>query len=502
MPTATIIMSVLNEEYTEKTIDTIIANTMPGLIDEFIIVDDCSKVPVVIDRPNVRVIRNQLREGLQRSRNTAAAAAKSPVIVSIDAHVKVAPNWLLPIVNRLTERYNCVGVPLTRGLDAPTWTETTAAYAKTGWRWNLDFNWIHDDGTDNTPCLAGHCFAFTKQWWEEIGGFDTGMYKWGCENIEFSLRTWMAGGSVEIIRDSVVAHWFKNKFNYDLDTTTLEQNKARIAEVWFGDYKKFFYQAIRKKPGDIKFGDISERIVIRDRIQKRPFQWFLDNFLADLSKIEMLKNRHANTRIAVLGAGPSLDLVTKGILDDFDVVIGVNWNALVFDCDYVVFHDLKPAESVMDAKRYLPNQLFIPKKLKTGAGKTLVEPQEKFFDCITYELGPQDRDSCLNNKDQPFFHHASTVHTAIHIAAFLGAKSITLFGCDARLAPDGRSHTTLVPQYNKGKYWPDNKDTENYIARINRGYDMLLPALKKWNISLLRYEYMTSSQPTAVPKSS
>ena len=493
MLTATVIMSALNEEYIEKTIDTIMANTMPGLIDGFVIVDDCSRVPVAINRPNVTIIRNQMREGLIRSRNTAAAAAKSPVIVSIDPHIKVAQNWLLPIIKRLDARYNCIAVPMTRGLDAPTWTETTAAYAKTGWRWNLDFNWIADDGTDMTPALAGHCFAFTKRWWDEIGGFDTGMYKWGCENIEFSLRTWLAGGSVEIVRESVVAHWFKNKFNYEFDTTTLEQNKARIAEVWFGDHKKLFYQAIRKKPGDIKFGDLTERINIRERIQKRPFQWFLDNFLPDLQKIETLKNRHANARIAVLGAGPSLDHVTKGMLDDFDVVIGVNYNALTFDCDYAVFHDLKPAEVVMDAKRYLPNQLLIPKKLKTAAGKTSVVPPDKFADCITYELGQQDSDSCLNNKDQPFFHHASTVHTAIHIAAFIGAKSITLFGCDARLAPDGRSHTTLVPQYNKGRYWPANKDTENYIARINRGYEMLFAPLQKWNISLLRYEYMMSS---------
>jgi polypeptide N-acetylgalactosaminyltransferase len=490
MSTATIVMSVLNEDYTEKTIDTITENTPAGLIDKIIIIDDCSKVPVAIDRPNVVVVRNEMREGLIRSRNTGTALAQSPIVVSMDPHIKVAPGWLPPIIERLTQRYNCVAVPLTRGLDAPNWVETTAAYAKTGWRWNLDFNWISDDGTDMMPAFAGHCFAFTKRWWEETGGFDTGMYKWGCENIEFSLRTWLAGGSVEVVRDSVAAHWFKTKFNYEFDTPTLEQNKARIAEVWFDDYKKLFYQSIRKKPGDIKFGDITERVAIRNRIQKRPFQWFLDNFLPDLQGIELLKNKHANARIAILGAGPSLDHVTAGILDDFDVVIGVNYNALVFGCDYVVFHDLKPAEAVIDAKRYNPRQLLIPKKLKTGAGITSVAPSSKFADCITYELGQQDCDSCLNNKDQPFFHHASTVHTAIHIAAFMGAKTITLFGCDAKLAPDGRSHTTLVPQYNHGKYWPNNKDTENYIARINRGYNMLFDPLKKWNISLLRYEYM------------
>jgi len=496
MLTVTIIMSVLNEEYTLKTIDTIFENTQSELIDKIVVIDDCSKDPIIINRPKVIVIRNDIRQGLIRSRNIGTVYAKSQIIVSIDAHVKVASNWLPPIIERLEQKYNCIAVPMTKGLDAQNWTETTNAYAKTGWKWNLDFNWIPDDGTDAMPAMAGHCFAFTKQWWEEIGGFDTGMYKWGCENIEFSLKTWLAGGSVEVVRDSVVAHHFKTKFNYEFDTPTLEQNKARVAEVWFGEYKKYFYQAIRKKPEVIKFGDISERIEIRDRIQKKPFKWFLGNFLPDLQGIELFKNKHANSRIAILGAGPSLDHITKGILDDFDIVIGINYNALVFDCDYVVFHDLKPAELVVDSKKYQVNKLFIPKRLKISSGITSVVPPIKFEGCIKYELGPQDSSGSLNNKDQPFFHHASTVHTAIHIAAFIGAKAITLFGCDAKIAPDGRSHTSLVPQYNKGRYWPVNKDTDKYLARINRGYDMLIEPMKKWNIALLRYEYITTTNKT------
>jgi glycosyltransferase involved in cell wall biosynthesis len=493
MLTVSIVMSALNEEYIEKTIDTILENTPSELIDNIIVVDDCSDKPVVINKPKTTVIRNNIRQGLIRSRQIATEASQSEIVVSIDPHVKVSVGWLQPIITRLEHKYDCVAVPLTRGLDAVRWRETTSSYAKSGWRWNLDFNWIADDGTDSTPAFGGHCFAFTKKWWNEIGGFDTGMYKWGCENIEFSLRTWLAGGSVEIVRNSVVAHLFKSKFNYDFDVNTLEKNKARIAEVWFGSRRQLFYQSIRKKPGDIDFGDISERIAIRNRIQKRPFEWFLTNFLPDLCGIELLKNKYAGSRIAILGAGPSLDFVTKGILADFDVIVGINYNALVFDCDYVVFHDLKPAEEVIDSGRYRSEQLLIPRKLKTANGTSFVSPPQKFADCVSFDLGSQDSQSSLNNKDQPFFNHASTVHTAIHIAAFMGAKSISLFGCDAKIAPDGRSHTTIVPHYNKGKYWPATKDTENYLMRINHGYKMLQEPLKKWGIALLRYEYLWTS---------
>ena len=96
----------------------------------------------------------------------------------------------------------------------------------------------------------------------------------------------------------------------------------------------------------------------------------------------------------------------------------------------------------------------------------------------------------MKNKWPPFFHHATTVHTAVHFAAFLGANRITLFGCDTKFAPDGRSHTKLVKQYRNGRYWPVNDDSKKYLARIQRGYDMLRKKLREWNVSFLRTDYL------------
>lgn len=491
---ATVIMSVLNEKYTEKTVRTLLERSGDEL-EEIIIIDDCSDEKVEDNFPKlsdkVRIIRNATRQGLIRSRNIGAEAAKSDIIVSMDAHIKVAENWLPPIIKRLTNNYKCIGVPLTRGLDPEKWEETSAPDAKTGWRWNLDFFWRRDDKTDESPAFAGHCFAFTKKWWEESGRLDDGMYKWGGENIEFSLRTWLCGGSVEIIRDSCTAHYFKTGFiNYPMDGGTLLKNKARVAEVWFDDYKKYFYQAIGKSAGSIDFGDVSERKAIRKKLQTRDFEWFLKKFQPELLGVYSCKNKFRGGDIAVLGAGPSLDHVTHAMLKQYDCVIGVNYNALEFDCDFVVFHDIKPAKKVLDSNRYKANQLLVPLTLKDGRGKPSEISQNVCKDWLIYELGPQDKDKPLKRKDPPLFHHASTVHTAVHFAAFLGAKSVTLFGCDVKIAPDGRSHTKLIKDYNNGYYWPNNKETEKYLARINRGYDMLRTAFLKWNIPLLRVDYV------------
>lgn len=514
MTTAAVIMSALNEEYIEKTVGTLLARSSEHL-NEIIIIDDCSEVPVDISTyggdnpwveqhvrrtedghdmpmPKIICIRNQERQGLIRSRNIGSRTANSDILISMDPHIKVDPNWLPPIIRKLEANYKCIGIPMTRGLNAQNWEESSNKDAKTAWRWDLDFYWYKDDkANDNSPAMAGHCFAFTKQWWAESGGLDDGMEKWGGENIEFSLRTWLCGGSVEIVRDSATAHWFKTGFvNYPMDGRSLLQNKTRIAEVWFDDWKEAFYQTLRKKPGDIPFGDISKMLDIKQRLQVRPFQWYIDNLDPDLGGVLKWRNKWPNSHIAVLGAGPSLDYISTEMLKCFDVVIGVNWNALALDCDFVVFHDIKPAKDVLDSGKYKPEQLLVPEKLKDGRGRFVDMAENVSPDWTQYRLGPQDRDSALKNKWPPFFHHATTVHTAVHFAAFLGANRVMLFGCDTKFAPDGRSHTKLVKQYRGGRYWPQNKDSEKYLARIQRGYDMLCKRLREWNVAFLRTDYL------------
>ena len=61
------------------------------------------------------------------------------------------------------------------------------------------------------------------------------------------------------------------------------KNKARIAEVWFGDYKDVFYDAVRIKRGMIDFGDIQQRIRTRNKKQERSFDWFVGTIQPELT---------------------------------------------------------------------------------------------------------------------------------------------------------------------------------------------------------------------------
>ena len=278
MTDVSVIITALDEPYLDRTIEDIIEKSGTAL-KEIIVVDDFSKEQ--IKNSNAKVYRNSSRKGLIWGRNFAADKAVSDVIVSVDPHVKIiSDNWLEPLLKKLEDNGKCIAYPKTYCLDPETWVEfnTEVPGYRTTWDWKMDFKWIKGaSDTNESPAVAGHCFSFKKEWWDKCGRFDDKMTGWGGENIDFSLRTWLFGGSVEYV-DCWVAHWFKKEFQYKVYPESLLMNKSRIAESLFGDYKENFYRAINRLPGSVDFGDIRDRIRVRIRNQERPFSWFLQKF--------------------------------------------------------------------------------------------------------------------------------------------------------------------------------------------------------------------------------
>lgn len=62
-----------------------------------------------------------------------------------------------------------------------------------------------------------------------------------------------------------------------MDTTV--KNKLRLAEVWMDDYKRFYYERIGNNTVD--YGDITDRLQLRDSLQCKSFQWYLDNVIPE-----------------------------------------------------------------------------------------------------------------------------------------------------------------------------------------------------------------------------
>lgn len=118
--------------------------------------------------------------------------------------------------------------------------EDTEKLQFVGFTWDLSYTWLPIPRNIftvrkapavpmKTPCTPDAILAIDKEFFEKIGYYDTGMKIWGAENIEPCIKTWMCGGSLEIIPCSHVGHIYK--VPEDELLKVVKRNFVRIAEV-------------------------------------------------------------------------------------------------------------------------------------------------------------------------------------------------------------------------------------------------------------------------------
>ncbi|KAJ3586624.1 hypothetical protein NHX12_013020 [Muraenolepis orangiensis] len=310
LPTTSVIIVFHNEAWSTllRTVYSVLHTSPASLLTEIIMVDDAKHLHSKLDEfvrqlKIVRVLRQRERKGLITARLLGASEARGEILTFLDAHCECFHGWLEPLLARIVEEPTAVVSPDIASIDMNTFrfnkpVATSHAFNRGSFDWGLSFGWetIPEDAKKKrldetypvkTPTFAGGLFSISQEYFQHIGTYDDKMEIWGGENVEMSFRVWQCGGQLEIIPCSVVGHVFRSKspHTFPKGTEVITRNQVRLAEVWMDEYKHIFYRR-NKNAGNMaaqhKFGDISERLRLRDTLQCKNFTWFLTNIYPEV----------------------------------------------------------------------------------------------------------------------------------------------------------------------------------------------------------------------------
>lgn len=213
--------------------------TTNGYHCEVVVIDDGSRIPVAQpDFSAVRLIRNEVPQGVSSSRRRGADETSGEVLVWLDAHMSFTDNWL----ERMLE-----------------WVDTGALLCSEYWDYcftrssaGADFLWSGDRnrlakgfglsprdrapegvGPIDVPLIIGACYMMRRSSYERLGGCCPLFHGWGIDDMEISIRAHLAGIGVQCVLGAKVGHLQRFRPSYSVGFEDVDHNQAVLIRSVF-----------------------------------------------------------------------------------------------------------------------------------------------------------------------------------------------------------------------------------------------------------------------------
>jgi len=468
-----IIIYCYNNEHIQYTIDGIL-NTVPtDILSEILI---CNDGAGEINLSEYNQIINDKRMGRAKSWNKAINKTSSDTLIFINQCSKFSDSWVFDVIKELDENPNSIVSPAGHKLNTQLWSSNGNKVKSYKMNWDLI---PIESNSDKTMLANPTCFAIKKDRLLEIGGFDDNMKHGAGVITDISLKNILLGGDVKMLKSCSVS---SESVPYQPNHNNTIVNNARITETWLDEYAHRFYDFIEIDQNTIDIGNIAVCLDLKKQ-QQHDIKWLISKYIPELGRIYDLQNIANAKSIAIICDGPSIDSIDKNLIFRNHLVIGIDYMGLHYDCDYVITLATNVVNDLL--KKYPSNRILVPDVMYSGGGMCLassINDDLTQFTMAEEGLSPE-------KIHPPFCNFKSPVHCAAHIAAFMGADNIMLYGSDNKIIDD-KSHTTKIDFYNDGHYWPNNENTSKVFTFYEQGLDSLGKLLIKNNIKLLRMNYV------------